>query len=117
MSCTLGFSEFYVHQFPGICYFYQYQTPFPCGYHADSPHIEIQDDHEDKFNIGPYRKNMNTHSFFCFVFFFLCVDLKSKLADNTCFGASDLLLFSNLICILKIIETNESCFIFLFFYS
>jgi hypothetical protein len=44
--------------------------------------------------------------------FFLFVDLKSKLADNTCLGGGA----SVLLLILKTIETIEFCFIFLFFY-
>jgi hypothetical protein len=49
------------------------------------------------------------------LYFFLFVDQKSKLADNTCFGGPQFYsCLSNLIWILKIIETNE-LFYFLIF--
>ena len=61
---------------------------------------------------------MKLHTHDCFAFFFsLCGSENQVSRQHMLWGPQFYSCLSNLIWILKIIETNESCFIFLFFYS
>jgi hypothetical protein len=121
---------------------------------------EIPDDHEDKSNIEPYRKNISQlflsetveafvgkfgwnihwvvlckisgfkmienwwhqngvwiHTIFFALFFSFCGSEIQVSRQHMIWGPQFYSCLSNLIWILKIIETNEFCFTFLFFYS
>ena len=121
---------------------------------------EIPDDHEDKSNIEPYRKNISQlflsetveafvgkvgwnmhwvvlykisgfkmienwwhqngvwiHTNFFALFFSFCGSEIQVSRKHMIWRPQFYSCLSNLIWILKIIETNEFCFIFLFFYS